>query len=167
MLSIAGVSAQTRQERHPQLRGFDLSSALQNPSGHAADGRSAVLFNMVRPAPLPAADTGTGSSVRTCLQGVFDGRWKFARYSAPEEYGATAPLHVLLAAGDVELYDVTADPHESVNLACEGTHSTQVGVLDRLLDDLVTAEAAEMSRDDPELNGALTPRPPAERGLPR
>lgn len=50
-------------------------------------------------------------------RGVFDGRYKFARYFSPDSHHVPEDWDTLLAHNDLELYDTWQDPHEIDNLA--------------------------------------------------
>lgn len=50
-------------------------------------------------------------------RGVFDGRYKFARYFSPDSHHVPEDWGTLLAHNDLELYDTWRDPHEIDNLA--------------------------------------------------
>lgn len=83
LLHFAGVDAEHRGERHPQLRGHELGTV-----------REEVLFCMDRPEP------------QSGMRGIFDGRWKFACYDADE-----LELYDTLADPD-ELVNLAIDPEQ-------------------------------------------------------
>jgi arylsulfatase len=71
--------------------------------------------------PLPAPD----KSLRRLHRGVFDGRYKFARYFAPNDHHTPTDWATLSAKNDLEMYDMQADPHELRNLAIPGRASQE------------------------------------------
>ena len=54
---------------------------------------------------------------RGSLRTMFDGRYKFSRYFAPDQRNAPTDLDELYRFNDVELYDLRSDPNEMTNLA--------------------------------------------------
>lgn len=52
-------------------------------------------------------------------RGVFDGRYKFARYFSPDSHHTPKDWDTLLTHNDLELYDTHSDPDELVNLAAK------------------------------------------------
>ena len=55
--------------------------------------------------------------IRGFGRGVFDGRYKFARWFSPGDHHTPTSWTTLLARNDLELIDTHTDPHEVVNLA--------------------------------------------------
>ena len=116
LCAIAGADAD------PAMRGVDLSPVLADPSGRAA-ARDHVLF------AHDTAHSRTVQGTRYAIRGMFDGRYKYARYygvgggkagddpflkrGGPKLFDADADFD----DQDHELYDVQEDPHELVNLA--------------------------------------------------
>jgi arylsulfatase len=56
---------------------------------------------------------------RGFFRGVFDGRYKFARYFRPRDHHLPRDFDTLVRRNDLELYDTQADPHELDNLAAK------------------------------------------------
>ena len=49
----------------------------------------------------------------------FDGRYKFSRYYAPDNFNAPTTFEELVGNNDLELFDLERDPDEMVNLAVD------------------------------------------------
>ncbi|MFO1323491.1 MAG: sulfatase-like hydrolase/transferase [Burkholderiales bacterium] len=56
---------------------------------------------------------------RGAIRGVFDGRYRFARYFSPKQHNRPISVEALFRMNDVELYDVARDPLEQNNLALD------------------------------------------------
>jgi arylsulfatase len=105
----------------PEMRGVDLTPVFADPARSARDH---VLF------AHDTAHTSRVRSTRYAIRGMFDGRYKYARY-----YGVGGGLPNDDLSGDRgaklfdvdaefddhdhELYDLADDPHELVNLAMD------------------------------------------------
>jgi arylsulfatase A-like enzyme len=142
VLRLAGLSESTLAERHPQLRGVDLSELVAAPSSATRRDTDGVLVSMSRP-PMTVPDQGAATqpaTTRTCLQGLLDGRWKLSRYFAAGQEQAI-DVDRLDADADLELYDTVTDPHEITNLAYEPEHRE---VRDRLARQLIAAVEREV-----------------------
>ncbi len=145
LLSMAGVGpTRVAELAGRKLPGKDFSSVLTNPGAadlHAT--RDAVLFTysglvtndsglfrilaeakaagknpavaLVKEGYKP--DLKKRGSVRT----VFDGRYKFSRYFSPLDRNRPTTMEELYKWNDVELFDLSTDPEEMVNLAADQT----------------------------------------------
>ena len=76
-----------------------------------AEGRFAPPFSVAKP----------DMQGRGFISFVFDGRYKFARYYAPDNFNAPTTLEALLANNEIELFDLKTDPDEVKNLAIDTT----------------------------------------------
>ncbi len=56
-------------------------------------------------------------SNRCGIRSVFDGRYRFSRYFAPNDFNTPTTFEALTAHNDIELYDLQEDPEEVRNLA--------------------------------------------------
>jgi arylsulfatase len=141
LLAIAGLGDTEREEREPQLCGVDLSAAVADPNARTERDQRGILLNYavtmyIDPVlALRLIATGrelTPSTFRRVLaryalrhdplenrgffRGVFDGRYKFARYFAPRDHHTPTDFETLVARNDLELYDTHDDPAELRNL---------------------------------------------------
>jgi arylsulfatase len=167
LLGLAGVHRTEVVEQLPMLVGADLSAAALDPSAapdrpdglllhwtailyqdHRNVARFAQIREMAPAERLPAVQAlmDTGLRKRGQMRGVYDGRWKFQRYSEPHHRGRPDTVDRLLTTHDVELYDTATDPEETTNLAADpaawrGELDRLNGMLNRLID-------REVGRDD-------------------
>jgi hypothetical protein len=56
-------------------------------------------------------------TLRGALRSVFDGRYRFTRYFSPLAHNRPTTMEALVAANDLELFDLRSDPDELRNLA--------------------------------------------------
>ena len=81
---------------------------------------------------------------RGAIRGVYDGRYRFARYFSPRQHNRPISVEALLELNDVELYDVERDPLEMNNLAVDAVGNREL--LDELnakLNALIDVEVGE------------------------
>jgi arylsulfatase len=121
------------------LPGHDFSPLLWAPEqAHLSAIREAVLFNYVglwtvdplymirtsrdlgeqRPVP-PFSEVRPDMTPRGFISFVYDGRYKFARYYAPDNFATPTSFEALTASCDLELFDLERDPDEMHSLAAE------------------------------------------------
>ena len=106
---------------------------LQQPDGKAAL-KEAVKAGAMRP----------DLTKRGAIRGIFDGRYKFARYFSPRQHNRPDSLEALGALNDVELFDLQADPLELHNLAVDGKrHRDLLEAMNAKLSALIDKEVGE------------------------
>jgi arylsulfatase len=119
------------------LPGRDFSSVLKDPEKASLTAiREGALFNYVglwtvdstymtktawelnkaQDVP-PFGALKPSMTPRGFLSFCFDGRYKFSRYYAPNNFNTPTTFEDLLGNNDLELYDLDSDPNEMVNLA--------------------------------------------------
>jgi arylsulfatase A-like enzyme len=162
LLGLVGVKQDEVREQLPMLVGRDFSAFVFNPDAAWSredgvllhwtailyqDHRNVRGFDKVRsldPAdrlPLVVELMRTGLQRRGQMRGVYDGRWKFQRYSAPHATSQPATYEELLRTHDVELYDTETDPGETRNLAAEPNQwSAEIERLNAMVNRLIAAE---------------------------
>lgn len=141
LVGLTGADAALKSRALEDLPGRDFSPLLKEPETAKPDAiRGAVLFNYVGLQTVDALymtrvcrDIAEGrfappfSVAKPDMQGrgfisfVFDGRYKFARYYAPDNFNAPTTLEALLANNEIELFDLKTDPDEVKNLAIDTT----------------------------------------------
>lgn len=169
LLSMAGMSGEERAGRFPALKGCDLSPAILQRDGRSERDERGTLYyygttlywdpELIRGfigldsgRPMPAAvkeriDSGNFPcrENRALIRGLFDGRYRFARYFAPADHHRPEDWETLAARNDLELYDTASDRDEIANLAGDLAHRE---TLLRLNTQLNAAMDAEVGADD-------------------
>lgn len=166
ILSMCGVDDATRAERHPQLKGVDLSPTVAKAAARTARDEHGHLYDydvtlyvdpeMIREIIRSGEQVSYWNVFRLLVQrgklhpsldhpglfrGVFDGRYKFARYFKPSEYHTPKDWNTLLAHNQLELYDTRDDPDEIHNLAAKPeAHRTLIESLNAKTNALVKQE---------------------------
>lgn len=140
--------------------GHDFSKLLINPENAALDKiRPAILFNYVGISTIDASIllktlvaslyehkpppplTKVNLSKRGFLSFIFDGRYKYGRYYAPNAFNAPKTFEDIFKYNDVQLFDLTNDPSEQHNLAIEAEkHKALILKMNALLNDLMSKE---------------------------
>ncbi|BCW89589.1 Delta 4,5-hexuronate-2-O-sulfatase [Alphaproteobacteria bacterium SO-S41] len=123
LLGLAGLSTAQQQSAFPALKGVDVSALVSAPSAKTARDARGHLYNLgviynwaMGPESRPGKPV-YDLTKRRLHRGVFDGRYKFARYFAPAQHHIPETWEELTGKNDLELYDTSADPHEIDNLA--------------------------------------------------
>lgn len=162
LLGLAGVDSTTRAKRHPQLKGHDLTAAALQPDARTERDRQGSLLNYAvgygwnqpdvaatveNSKPLAAPDP----DLRRLYRGVFDGRYKFARYFAPDQHNLPTSWETLTKLNDLELYDTLRDRDELVNLASPANRDKNRALLLRLNAMTNALIAREVGTDDGSL----------------
>ena len=156
LLSMAGVDA---AKRPATLKGHDLTPAAMHPDARTGRDQQGSLLNYavaygwnqpdVPPGvenvkPLAAPDV----ALRRLYRGVFDGRYKFARYFAPDQHHIPTSWEMLTRLNDLELYDTLRDPDEIVNLASPANREKNRALILRLSKMTNALIAREVGVDD-------------------
>lgn len=87
---------------------------------------------------------------RGLLAFIFDGRYKFARYYAPNAFNVPKTLAEIFKYNDVQLFDLKNDPNERNNLALEQEKNKKLILrMNNLMNELMAKEVGVN-------NGSLT-----------
>jgi arylsulfatase len=81
---------------------------------------------------------------RGAIRSVFDGRYQFTRYFSPRQHNRPTSVEALFRLNDVELYDLSNDPDEVVNLAMDrARHGELLQAMNDKLNKLIDTEVGE------------------------
>ncbi len=164
--TIVGMTRVPKSKCDEVLRGLpghDFSETLvesQRSNLHAI--RAGVLFNYVAPQTVDAAFcarlldgssgvvTASEASLtelkphlgnRGFLAFACDGRYKLARYYAPNAFNTPQTIDELLGQNDVQLFDLESDPDETTNLALDPEQNRDTLLrMNSLLNELMSRE---------------------------
>jgi arylsulfatase len=159
---LTGLPQDQRPKSIQKLPGHDFSALLKDADKVGLDKvRPGILFNYVqlstidanynmalfaqasqrKPAP-PLTEVKLDK--RGFLAFVFDGRFKLARYYAPNGFNTPHSLDDLLKHNDVQVFDLKEDPDEMRNLALTPERNKDTILrLNTLLNDLMRREVGE------------------------
>jgi arylsulfatase A-like enzyme len=161
-VGLTGLPADKRSPEVKALPGHDFSALLAAPEKASMTAiRPAVLFNYLGISTVDGAYLKTAMSSaflhkprpalsridmgkRGFLSFVFDGRYKFGRYYAPNDFNTPKTLQQIVKANDIELFDLQSDPHELHNMAIEpAQHETLILHMNEVLNDLMAKEVGK------------------------
>jgi len=168
LLGLAGLDTKVYLEQLPKLAGFDLSGLVNHPNLAGARDEAGILaywtgltflshenvrrFDNIQKRPPLIRQVAmlqmmreTIREQRGAMRGLITPRYKFARYFKPTEHNSPQSWESLVAANDIELYDLQTDPREIHNLAENPAHRDTVM---RLNNQLNTRIAREIGIDD-------------------
>lgn len=161
LAGLTNADANRRATAVAGLPGRDFSPLLAAPDQAAVTAiREAVLFNYVglqtvdplymmqvcrdvagkRFAP-PFTEVKPDMTPRGFISFAFDGRYKFSRYYAPDNFNTPTTLEALLANNDIELFDLERDPDEMANLGADPhANKDQILRMNALLNRMIARE---------------------------
>ena len=159
MIGLTGLPKLSLFEARKGLPGRDFSLQLMNAQTLGLNAiRSAVLFNYVGISTTdekylkqklissfthtPVAPlTEINLNLRGMMSFVFDGRYKFARYYAPNHFNTPKTLDEIVKNNDVQLFDLKTDPTEAHNLMLDVKKNKEIILhMNKVLNDLMAAE---------------------------
>jgi arylsulfatase len=177
LAGLTGLDAGKRAAALAGLPGHDFTPLLRAPEqAQLAAIREAVLFNYVglwtvdplymirtsrdlgqdRPVP-PFTEARPDMTQRGFISFVYDGRYKFARYYAPDNFATPTTFEALTGNYDLELFDLERDPDEMHSLAAEpAAHKELLLRQNDLLNRMIAREVG--TNDGSFLPAPLRPR---------
>ncbi len=166
-LSWAGMSEADRAARYPYLKGVDLSRDVGDARARSRRDEAGILFNYMTPSAATPAGRARGgvteAGTRDLYRGIFDGRYKFARYFGVDGHNTPTDWASLSSRNDLELYDTQADPDEVVNLANDPARRDTLLALNTKLNAMI---AREVGVDDASIYRNRVPAPPPANARP-
>jgi arylsulfatase A-like enzyme len=163
LLGLAGLETRSYLEQLPKLAGFDLSGLVTDPTVPGARDEAGILaywtgltflnhenvrrFDQIQKRPPVIKQLAmlqmmreTVQGQRGAMRGLITQRYKFARYFRPIEHNSPQTWETLVAANDIELYDLQTDPLEISNLAERPGHRDTVMRLNAQLNERIARE---------------------------
>ncbi|HTA40597.1 MAG TPA: sulfatase-like hydrolase/transferase, partial [Candidatus Acidoferrales bacterium] len=158
-VGLTGLPETQRPATVKAMPGKDLSHLAEHPGAGVHAVRQGVLFNymglgtvdaaflqsvmdsqMLNTSPQPSISKANLTK-RGLVSFTFDGRYKFGRYYAPTAFNTPTTLEEILKNNDVQLFDLSTDPHELHNLALDPKkHGAEILRMNKLLNELIAAE---------------------------
>lgn len=176
ILGMAGVDPKARTEHYPYLKGIDVSAAIASPAATTLRDQSGILLNYGVPLYMDPDFTRKGALTGkiysklsslfigfesgqflpsldnpALFRGIYDGRYKFARYFKPSDHHKPQDWQNLSTRNELELYDTQEDPNEITNLAAQaGQHKDLLLALNSKLNKLLDTEVgADLGKELP------------------
>lgn len=154
LLSLAGVAPEDIDESLP---GVDFSSVLADPDARTERDEIGSLLNYTgtfhwqRILDAAPDEPQFDLTKRRMFRGIMWQNYKFTRYFAPAEHHCPEDWQTLVQNNDLELYDLSADPHELCNLAADPeAHRELIESLNVRLNTLLAREVGDdLPRDYP------------------
>jgi arylsulfatase A-like enzyme len=161
LVGLTGADESSQRKTLEGLPGHDFSPLLRDPENAEANAiREAALFNYVGLQTVdalymtrvcrdiahgrfarPFTEAKPDMSGRGFISFVYDGRYKFARYYAPNDFNTPKTLDELLANNEIELFDLKTDADEITNLGVDSdTHKDLILRMNDLLNRMIAKE---------------------------
>jgi arylsulfatase A-like enzyme len=163
MLGMVGLDTRAYLSQLPLLAGHDLSGLVARPFEATARDRDGVLaywtgltflnhenvrrFDDIQKRPPGIRQLAMLNMMRESLKqqrgamrGLVTREFKFARYFRPIEHNTPESWEALVAANDIELYDLRTDPKEVHNLAENPAHRETVMRMNAQLNRVIRRE---------------------------
>lgn len=159
LIGLTGLPEKDLQRATQALPGHDFSHQLiaaDKLDLHAI--RTGVLFNYVGISTIDAKYlrkklitsfthttvpplTEINLNQRGLMSFAFDGRYKFARYYAPNQFNTPQTMEQIFKYNDIQLFDLATDPNEKNNLALDPEKNKKIILqMNQLLNALMAKE---------------------------
>ena len=152
LVDFADIPDEKKAEITAGLPGKSLLPLLDGSAEKVRDA-SLFCFEMLSMTALQFGRDAQGNTTysfdvgaRGMVRGVVTERYKFVRYFSPVDFNTPVTLDELFAHNDVQLFDLAANPEETVNLAAEA--DANAGLIAQMNDLLNETIEQEIGQDD-------------------
>ncbi len=150
LVDFADIPAEKKAEITAGLPGHSLLPLLDGSAEKVRDA-SLFCFQMLSMTALQFGRDAEGNTTysfdvgaRGMVRGIVTERYKFVRYFSPVDFNTPVTLDELFAHNDVQLFDLAADPEETVNLAAEAdANAALIAQMNDLLNETIEREIGQ------------------------
>ena len=160
LVDMTGISEEKKAEITAHLAGHSLLPLMDGSADQVRDA-SLFCYEMLSFTAISFGTDEEGNTTRTLnlesrgmVRGITTDQYKFVRYFSPLDFNTPKTLEELFAHNDVQLFDLSADPEELINLAADPEANGElILAMNDLLNETIAREIGE--DDGAEVKKAL------------